>query len=154
FIGYYNKDIGTTPFGRFYLGGDGMSGGGYNQQFTGSDIIGMRGYANNSLTPMDNTGYIGGVIFNKYTMELRYPVSLNPMATIYVLSFVEAGNTWLKFKSFDPFDVKRSAGIGLRMYLPMFGVLGLDWGYGFDKIKGVPSANKGQFHFSINQSID
>ena len=114
----------------------------------------MRGYANSTLTPMDNTGYVGGTIYNKYTMELRYPISLNPMATIYVLTFVEAGNCWLKFNQFNPFDVKRSAGVGVRIYLPMFGLLGLDWGYGFDAIPGVPSANKGQFQFSINQSLD
>ena len=152
FLGYYNNKLGLPPFERFYLGGDGLSGVGY--QYDGREIIGMRGYANNTLTPMNNTGYIGGTIYNKYTMELRYPVSLNPMATIYVLGFVEAGNAWLKFKDFNPFDVKRSAGAGIRIYLPMFGLLGLDWGYGFDAIPGVSSANKGQFQFSINQSID
>lgn len=87
-------------------------------------------------------------------MELRYPVSLNPNATIYVMGFMEAGNSWLKFSTFDPFDVKRSAGFGLRVFLPMFGILGLDWAYGVDEIYGLPNASKGQFHFSINQSID
>jgi outer membrane protein insertion porin family len=150
FLGYYNPDLGPPPFERFYLGGDGLSG----FALDGREIIGMRGYANNSITPMNSTGYIGGTVFNKYTMELRYPVSLNPMATVYVLGFLEAGNAWSQFKDFNPFDVKRSAGLGVRIYLPMFGLLGLDWGYGFDAIPGVPSANKGQFHFSINQSID
>ena len=152
FLGYYNSALGPPPFERFYVGGDGLSGVGY--QYDGREIIAMRGYANSTLTPMDNTGYVGGTIYNKYTMELRYPISLNPMATIYVLTFVEAGNCWLKFNQFNPFDVKRSAGVGVRIYLPMFGLLGLDWGYGFDAIPGVPSANKGQFQFSINQSLD
>ena len=87
-------------------------------------------------------------------MELRYPVSLNPMATIFVLGFAEAGNCFVKFSDFNAFQVKRSAGVGVRIFLPMFGLLGLDWGYGFDEIPGVPTANKGQFHFSIGQSID
>ena len=152
FLGYYNSALGPPPFERFYVGGDGLSGVGY--QYDGREIIAMRGYANSTLTPMNNTGYVGGTIYNKYTMELRYPISLNPMATIYVLTFVEAGNCWLKFNQFNPFDVKRSAGVGVRIYLPMFGLLGLDWGYGFDAIPGVPSANKGQFQFSINQSLD
>ncbi|MFH0865747.1 MAG: POTRA domain-containing protein, partial [Bacteroidota bacterium] len=151
FLGYYNKDIGPPPFERFYLGGDGLSG----FALDGREIIGMRGYSNNSLTQTDAYGdYTGGIIFNKYTLELRYLISPNPMATIYVLGFMEAGNTWSNFKTFNPFDVKRSAGAGIRIYLPMFGLLGLDWGYGFDDIPGNPDANKGQFHFSINQSID
>jgi outer membrane protein insertion porin family len=152
FLGTYNQDLGVTIFERFYLGGDGLSG--YNN-LDGREIIGMRGYSNESLTPdYYRNSNLGGTIYSKYTMELRYPVSLNPNATIYVMSFLEAGNAWLNFKSFDPFEVKRSAGFGLRVYLPMFGILGLDWGYGFDDIPGLPNANKGQFHFSINQSID
>lgn len=152
FLGYYNSDIGITPFQRFYLGGDGLSG--YNN-LDGREIIGMRGYGNETITPYYyKNKNIGGNIFAKYTMELRYPLSLNPSATIYGLGFVEAGNAWLGFDNFNPFDVKRSAGFGVRVYLPMFGVLGLDWGYGFDKIPGIPGANGSQFHFSINQSID
>jgi outer membrane protein insertion porin family len=85
---------------------------------------------------------------------LRYPISLNPSATIYVLSFLEAGNAWRNFKQFNPYDIKKSVGAGVRIFLPMFGVLGLDYGYGLDDIPGLPSASKGQFHFSINQSID
>lgn len=152
FLGSYNKDIGVTPFDRFYLGGDGLSG---TTNLDGREIIGMRGYANESLTPnyyLDTE--IGGTIYNKLTLELRYPLSLNPSATIYALTFVEAGNAWLDFKSFNPFSLKRSAGVGVRVYLPMFGLLGLDWGYGFDEVTGISTANKGQFHFSINQSID
>ncbi len=151
FLGYYNSKLGPPPFERFYLGGDGLSG----FALDGREIIGMRGYGNNTITPRDAAGnYIGGIIFNKYTLELRFPISLNPMATVYPICFLEAGNTWSKFGNFNPFDVKRSAGIGVRIYLPMFGLLGLDWGYGFDEITGNPGANKGQFHFSINQSID
>ena len=152
FLGEYNPDIGITPFERFYLGGDGLSG--YNN-LDGREIIGMRGYGNETLTP----GYwrssnIGGTIFSKYTLELRYPLSLNPNATIYVATFLEAGNDWLKFANFNPFGVYRAAGFGVRVFLPMFGILGLDWGYGFDPVPGIPDANRGQFHFSINQSID
>lgn len=152
FLGYYNSDIGITPFQRFYLGGDGLSG--YNN-LDGREIIGMRGYGNETITPYyyENRN-IGGNIFTKYTLELRYPFSLNPSATIYGLGFLEAGNSWLGFDSFNPFDVKRSAGLGVRVFLPMFGILGLDWGYGFDEIPGLPDANGSQFHFSINQSID
>ncbi len=152
FLGLYNSDIGVTPFDRFYLGGDGLSG---TTNMDGREVVGMRGYSNESLTPdyyMNRN--IGGTIYNKSTLELRYPLSLNPSATIYALTFVEAGNSWREFKEFNPFSLKRSAGVGVRVYLPMFGLLGLDWGYGFDEIPGIPTANKGQFHFSINQSID
>jgi len=152
FLGLYNRDIGVTIFERFYLGGDGLSG---YSNLDGREIIGMRGYSNESLTPdYYKNSNLGGTIYSKYSLELRYPVSLNPNATIYVMGFMEAGNSWLDFAGFDPFDVKRSAGFGLRVFLPMFGILGLDWGYGFDDVTGLPNASKGQFHFSINQSID
>ncbi|MBN1338995.1 MAG: BamA/TamA family outer membrane protein [Bacteroidales bacterium] len=152
FLGYLNPDIGVTPFERYYLGGDGLSG--YNN-LDGREIIGMRGYGNETLTPdYYRSSNTGGTIYSKYTLELRYPLSLNPSATIYVMSFLEAGNAWNKFAEFEPFNVYRSAGFGVRVFLPMFGILGLDWGYGFDQVPGIPDANKGQFHFSINQSID
>ena len=150
FLGSYNKKIGIPPFERFYLGGDGLSG----YSLDGRELIALRGYTNNSLTPKDKVGnLVGGSIFDKFTLELRYPVSLNPSATVYVLGFAEGGNAWSNFKAFNPFDIYRSAGVGVRVFLPMFGILGLDWGYGFDKI---PNVGKGgsQFHFSINQSID
>jgi outer membrane protein insertion porin family len=150
YLGAYNSSLGVTPFERFYLGGDGLSG--YNNM-DGRELIGMRGYVNNSLTP----GYpssTGGTVYTKYTLELRYPVSLNPNATIYGLGFAEAGNSWPDWNKFNPFNVYRSVGFGLRVYLPMFGLLGLDWGYGLDEVKGAPGSNKGQFHFSINSSID
>ena len=154
FMGYYNEDIGPTPFHRFYLGGDGLSSG--SSMFDSREIIGMRGYANESLTPNANstTSLTGGNIFTKYTMELRYPLSLNPSATIYAMGFLEAGNCWIGFDKFNPFDVYRSAGLGVRIYLPMFGLLGLDWGYGFDQVPNSTSANGSQFHFSIGGSID
>lgn len=150
FLGAYNSSLGVTPFERFYLGGDGLSG--YNNM-DGRELIGMRGYSNNSLTP----GYpttIGGTVYTRYTFELRYPISLNPNATIYAATFAEAGNDWLKWSSFNPFNVYRSVGFGIRVFLPMFGLLGLDWGYGLDEVPGVPGASGGQFHFSINSSID
>jgi outer membrane protein insertion porin family len=150
FLGTYNKSLGVTPFERFYLGGDGLSG---TNNMDGRELIGMRGYANNSLTP----GYpttVGGTVYTRYTLELRYPISLNPSATIFGLGFVEAGNDWLLWSSFNPFNVYRSIGVGVRVFLPMFGLLGLDWGYGLDEVPGVPGANGGQFHFSINSSID
>lgn len=151
FLGCYNQDIGITPFHRFYLGGDGLS----NYNFDGREIIGMRGYGNEVLTPYYSIDpNLGGNIFTKYTMEIRYPLSLNPTATIYALGFVEAGNDWLGVQNFNPFDLYRSAGIGLRIYLPMFGMLGIDWGYGFDDVPGMNGANKSQFHFSIGGSID
>lgn len=152
FLGKYSSDIEVTPFNRYFMGGDGMSG---NNQIDGRQLIGFRGYSNESLTPDANkANNSGGVIFNKSTLELRYPLSLNPNSTIFGLVFVEAGNDWAKFKDYNPFDVRRSAGVGVRVFLPMFGLLGLDWGYGFDKIPGTPDANKGQFHFSMNSSID
>ena len=154
YLGYYNDQIGPTPFHRFFLGGDGLA----NYSLDSRELVGMRGYANNSLTPgfysNSGTGGTGGNILTKYTLELRYPLSLNPQATIYALTFLEAGNCWLGLKNFDPFNVKRSAGVGVRIYLPMFGLLGLDWGYGFDDVYGTTGNNHSQFHFSIGGSID
>jgi outer membrane protein insertion porin family len=152
FLGHYNSQIGNTPFERFYLGGDGLSGA---NNLDGREIIGMRGYGNETLTPdYYRQRNQGGTIYSKYTLELRYPLSLNPNATIFVATFLEAGNAWLKFDEFNPFSVYKAAGFGVRVYLPMFGLLGLDWAYGFDPVPGLPDASRGQFHFSINQSID
>ena len=147
-LGHFNSDIGPSPFESFDLGGDGMSG--YN--LYGRETIGLRGYENGSLTPIRN-GNKAGNIYNKFNMELRYPVSTNPSAFIYPLVFVEAGNAWSGFDEFNPFAIKRSAGIGLRAFLPMFGLLGIDWAYGFDKIPGRPEASKGQFHFVLGQQF-
>ena len=127
FLGFYNRDIGTPPFERFEVGGDGLS----NQQFgvTGKDILAMRGYEVEDIAA-NSLG--GAAIFNKFTAELRYPLSLNPSSTIFGLLFLEGGNAWKSFDDYNPFDLKRSAGVGVRAYLPMFGLLGFDFGYGFD----------------------
>ncbi|MBJ09869.1 MAG: outer membrane protein assembly factor BamA [Flavobacteriales bacterium] len=143
-IGTYNPDIGLSPFERYYLGGDGLSGYALDDR----EVIALRGYSNGALSPD-----YGATLYNKYTLELRYALSLNPQSPIYALSFLEAGNSWDNFDNFDPFTVKRSAGVGIRITIPMMGMMGVDWGYGFDDILGNPDANKGQFHFSINQQF-
>ena len=145
-LGAYNNKLGVAPFERFYVGGDGMSGMGY--QFDGRELIRLRGYSNNSISPTT-----GATIYNKYTAELRYAISLNPSSTVYALSFLEAGNAWDNFDNFNPFTVKRSAGFGVRIMLPMIGMMGLDYGWGLDDIAGRPEANGGQFHFSIGQQF-
>jgi outer membrane protein insertion porin family len=144
-IGRYNNKVGYTPFERFKLGGDGMA----MYSYTGAETIGMRGYTNEVLSSES-----GDLAFNKLTLELRYPITLNPAATIYGLVFVEAGNTWANPRQINPFQNYRSAGVGVRLFLAAMGMFGLDWGYGFDPVPGKPGANKSQFHFSINQSID
>ena len=155
FLGQYNSLVGPSPFERFKLGGDGMQ----SYQFLqGSEIIGLRGYQNFSIIPV-GTNYTtndnpGSTIYNKYTIELRHPVIASQSATIFLLAFAEGGNVWNDFGSFNPFNVRRSTGIGARIFLPIFGLLGLDYGYGFDAIPGIPSANKGQFSFSISQSLN
>jgi len=148
FLAHYTKETGFSPFERFYMGGSGISG---FQNFVAREIIGLRGYQDNSVSSQ-----FGDPIIARYTMELRYPVSLNPSATIFVLGFAEAGNSWANFKQFNPFQVKRSAGVGLRVFLPMFGLLGVDYGWGFDKIPGGGNSNgngKGQFHFTIGGTL-
>jgi outer membrane protein insertion porin family len=147
FLGYYNKAVGISPFERFYMGGSGISG---FQNFVAREIIALRGYPDNSLSSQS-----GDPICARYTMELRYPISLNPSATIFVLGFAEAGNTWVNFKAFNPFQVKRSAGLGLRVFLPMFGLLGVDYGWGFDNVPGQPGIGngKGQFHLTIGGTL-
>ena len=126
FMGAYSSSKGLTPFERFTLGGNGLSG---MNQLGGREIIALRGYNDNSLSSSASDP-----IISKYTMELRYPISLNPQATFYVLAFAEAGNTFQTFKKYNPFNVKRSAGLGIRIFLPMFGMLGLDYGWGFDML--------------------
>lgn len=126
FMGAYKQAKGLSPFERYNMGGSGLTG---VNQFGGREIIALRGYEDNSLS---NTS--GDPIVAKYTLELRYPISLNPQATFYVLGFGEAGNTFPTLAKFNPFNVKRSAGVGIRVFLPMFGMLGLDYGWGFDKL--------------------
>lgn len=133
FLGTYNQDLGITPFERFELGGDGLNN--QNAGITGKDILALRGYEVGDLSA---NGQGGGSIFEKYTVELRYPLSTNPNSAIYVHSFIQGGNVWSGFKNYDPFDLKRSAGFGVRVFLPMFGLLGFDYGWGFDKqIRGT-----------------
>lgn len=146
FLGSFNKATGITPFERFYMGGSGMT---TSYMYDSREIVSMRGYTDESLAPE-----CGGVIYQKFTLELRYPITLNPSATIFLLGFMEAGNCWESFQTYQPFKMYRSAGVGVRVYLPMFGLLGLDWGYGFDAVPGKSDANKSQFHFSIGRSID
>jgi len=153
YLGHYNRLIGPSPFENFYVGGDGMTG----YSFYGREIIALRGYTNGSLTPTDATsGAPSGNVYSKITFEVRYPISLNQQATIYALTFLEAGRAWHQLKEYNPFKMNRSAGIGLRANLPMFGLLGIDWGYGFDEVPDpsrFSNANKSQFHFVIGQQF-
>ena len=150
YLGYYNRRWGYSPFEGFLVGGDGMSG--YNMY--GSDIVSLRGYQNYSLTPTETTRYsssysYAGHVYDKFTVELRYPLILQPQSTIFALVFLEGGNAWSDIRSFNPFQIKRSAGIGARVFLPMIGLLGIDWGYGFDDATN----GKSQFHFVIGQQF-
>ena len=150
YLGYYNRNWGYSPFEGFRVGGDGMSG--YDTY--GSEIISLRGYENYSLTPQaaatSTTGnYYAGNVYDKFTVELRYPVILQPQSTIYALLFLEGGNCWSDIRDFNPFQIKRSAGVGVRVFLPMIGLLGVDWGWGFDD----PVNGKSQFHFVIGQQF-
>ncbi len=153
YIGFYNPDIGASPFENFYVGGDGMTG----FSLYGRDIVGARGYENGSLTPYKFEEEVGridvGNAYSKLTVELRYPISLNPQATIYILGFIEAAKAWETLREFNPFRMNRAAGIGMRANLPMFGLLGIDWAYGFDPVKGMPDASGSQFHFVLGQQF-
>lgn len=153
-IGSYNSSTGITPFDRFWLGGSGLTG----FSLDGRELIALRGYQDNTLTPMvfnSNLGLQqkGGTVYNRYTMELRYPVSLNPQATVFPLLFAEAGGDWSNFRDFNPFKVYRSYGLGVRIFLPMFGMIGLDYGWGIDDVPLRIGANGGNFHFLIGQQF-
>ncbi len=151
FLGYYSKSLGLTPFQRFYLGGSGLTG--YNP-LDGREIIALRGYDDQDVFDYKKSETNrGAASIVKYTMEVRYPISLNPSATIYGLAFTEAGNSWSTIKEFNPFNVKRSAGVGLRFFLPMFGMLGFDYGWRFDDVPFRPSMKKSQFHFTIGYNL-
>ena len=151
YLGYYNRNWGYSPFEGFLVGGDGMSG----YATYGSEIVSLRGYENYSLTPYQATRYnsngyaYAGNVYDKFTVELRYPVILQPQSTIYALVFLEGGNCWADIRDFNPFQIKRSAGVGVRIFLPMVGLLGVDWGYGFDD----SSKGGSQFHFVIGQQF-
>ncbi len=149
FLGYYNENV-RSPYEKFMLGGDGMSG----YSMYGSQTVGLRGYENSSLTPRNQYGSYDGNMYNKLTMELRYPLTLQPSAQVYMLTFLEAGNAWSEFQNYSPFDLKRSAGVGVRIFLPIFGLMGIDWGYGFDSDVVNPNKASGsQFHFVIGQQF-
>lgn len=151
FLGYYNRNWGYSPFENFQVGGDGMSG----YMTYGAEIISLRGYTDYSLTPRKVTPYsqngisYAGNLYDKFTVELRYPVILQPQSTIYALLFLEGGNCWSDIREFNPFHIKRSAGVGVRVFLPMIGLLGVDWGYGFDDAQN----GRSQFHFVLGQQF-
>ncbi|TAE08933.1 MAG: outer membrane protein assembly factor BamA [Bacteroidetes bacterium] len=151
YLGQYSQRVGVGPFERFVLGGAGLTG----QNFLlGTEIIGLRGYRDNSVTPPYTNG---GVVYNKFVMELRYPISTNPAATIFGLVFADAGNNFGSYAEYNPFNLKRSVGVGARIFMPAFGLIGLDWGYGFDQIPNPNNSsqrlNGAQFHFTIGQQF-
>ncbi|MBR1872985.1 MAG: BamA/TamA family outer membrane protein [Bacteroidales bacterium] len=151
YLGYYNRNWGYSPFEGFWVGGDGMTG--YNTY--GTEVISLRGYSNYSLTPQTISPYASsgtaynGNVYDKFTVELRYPIIMQPQSTIFALVFLEGGNCWSDIRDFNPFQIKRSAGVGVRVFLPVVGLLGVDWGYGFDD----PVNGKSQFHFMIGQEF-
>jgi len=146
FLTSYNSRVGVSPFERYYLGGSGLTG----YSLDGREIIALRGYNDQSVANNPSDARTGSTYITKYTTELRFPVTLNPQATIYVLGFAEAGNSWVRARDFNPFNVKRSAGLGVRVFLPMFGLIGFDYGWRLDEFPNTP---KGQFHFTIGASI-
>ncbi len=161
FIGSYNKALGAGPFGRFLLGGDGLAGG-FNSYVLGQEIIGLRGYGNNKITPplydQRGTGQAsgtieGGIVYDKFSLEMRYPITTGQTATIYGFLFTEAGNNWDNYVKFNPFDLYKSAGVGARIFMPAFGLIGLNWAYGFDTLPNAVTRSGSQFHFTIGQQI-
>ncbi len=165
FLGKYSQSADFSPFGRFILGGAGM--GMQNAMNVGADLIGLRGYDEGVVRELSydeaeklrtsdgsvTLSRLGGIVYSKYASELRYPVSLNPQATIFVLAFAEAGNSWGSYKDFNPFKLRRTAGIGARIFMPAFGLIGLDFGKGFDPIPGISNRGLKSFTFSIGQQI-
>ena len=149
FLGYFNKNR-RSPFETFYMGGDGMTGGAYSSY--ASETVALRGYSNGALTPMLN-GKQNGNIYTRLGLELRYPIVLEGSTQIYALVFLEGGNCWADFKQFNPFDLKRSAGVGARLFLPMIGLLGIDWGWGFDIDPMTGKRSGSQFHFILGQEF-
>ncbi|MEL1243750.1 outer membrane protein assembly factor BamA [Flavobacterium sp. DGU11] len=150
FMGAYDSARGLVPFERFYLGGDGMA----NYSLDGREVIQLRGYPNQSLSPVNaQNQQIGATIYNKFTLELRYPITLKSQASIYALTFLEAGASYADFKNYNPFALKRSAGFGLRVFMPAFGLLGIDFGHGFDPLPGQTQKNGWETHFIIGQQF-
>ena len=150
YLGFYNKQIGAPPFEKYAVGGDGLAA---TYSIAGTDIIALRGYENQSLSPKNSRGVTNANIYDRFYFELRYPVSLNPSATIYGLVFMEGGNAWTNWNEFDPFNLKRSAGVGVRAFLPMFGLLGVDFGYGFDAPWASSKRSGPQWHFVLGQQF-
>ena len=144
YLGFYNDELGSTPFERFFVGGDGIA----QFQLDGRENIGLRGYQNNRLSSID-----GGTIYNKFQLELRYSIVDNPSASIYTLGFLEAGNSYDNFTNFNPFNLKRSAGFGVRIFMPAFGLLGIDFAHGFDPLPGQIQKSGWQTHFIIGQQF-
>jgi outer membrane protein insertion porin family len=146
-LGYYNEKIGLSPFERFSLGGNGLSGQGQGQFLLGTDIISLRGYEPNQIAANanSNTGQGSAAAYNKFTMDVRYPFTTNPNSTIYALAFAEGGNAWNSMKDYNPFNLYRSAGLGLRVFLPMFGTLGFDYAMGLDRAKDEITPGKSIF---------
>jgi outer membrane protein insertion porin family len=150
FLGAYNQDRGIIPFERYYLGGDGMAG----SSIDGRQNIQLRGYENGSLTPSSINGdAYGATIYNKFSLELRYPITLKSSASIYALTFAEAGQSYESLSDFQPFNLARSAGAGLRVFMPAFGLLGIDFGYGFDSVDGTSKPHGWETHFIIGQQF-
>jgi outer membrane protein insertion porin family len=159
YIGAYDPELGVGPFQRFVVGGDGLAGG-FNSFVLGQDIIGLRGYGNKLVTPPNYarqgqslTGIEGGIVYNKFGLELRYPVVTGQTATIYGFVFTEAGNNWNNYQDFNPFNLYKAAGVGARIFMPAFGLIGLNWAYGFDQLPGATDISRSQFHFTIGQQI-
>jgi outer membrane protein insertion porin family len=159
FIGTYSDYAPTGPFDRFQMGGSGLSGA--NNWIVGYDLIALRGYEDNRVTPPgyglrlppEKYGLTGGVAYDKFVFELRYPVTTGASSTIYVLGFAESGNNFHELSDFDQFNNYRSVGFGARIFMPAFGLLGIDWGYGFDTLPFENERSGGQFHFSIGQQF-
>ncbi|WP_459211371.1 BamA/OMP85 family outer membrane protein [Aquimarina rhabdastrellae] len=155
FLGAYNNDRGNIPFERFFVGGDGLGA----RSLDGREVVALRGYPNQSLIPLSRSTDVdssndGATIYNKYSLELRYPITLKPQASIYMLGFIEGGASYDSFKRFNPFELSRSAGAGLRIFMPAFGLLGIDFGYGFDPVPGLGTgANGWETHFIIGQQF-
>lgn len=154
-IGRYNPNLNVGPFERFYVGGSGLAG----QQFIiANDVVALRGYDDNAVTPPFNRidskqGVRGGIMYDKFGLELRYPVSTAEAATIYGFIFAEGGNNWFNYEDFNPFDLYRSLGMGVRVFMPAFGLVGINWAYGFDTLPGQNERSGPQFHFTIGQQI-
>ncbi|MDT0686257.1 BamA/OMP85 family outer membrane protein [Autumnicola psychrophila] len=152
FLGAYNNERGIPPFERFYLGGDGL--GAYS--LDGRETIQLRGYENQSVVPLDRptgTRDDGATIYNKYSLEMRFPITLKQSASIYALTFLEGGASYDNFRDFNPFQLNRSAGAGIRIFMPMFGLLGIDFGYGFDQVVGEQGPHGWETHFILNQQF-